>query len=160
MKKLWILLALVVLITTQIAILSSVYPISEHGSSDESEPMTVFISKMNYASLRVNIDIVTLMDPVVLLFPNGTQIEIPTSSSYTFSVVMPHSGFSFGSYSTQSPFMNLSDDHPINVEFLSNRTFDPYWKPSSDKYVSSDSMYWFTIQGPAGIAVKGIGAGF
>ncbi|MCL2135358.1 MAG: hypothetical protein FWH37_07400 [Candidatus Bathyarchaeota archaeon] len=151
---------MIVLIATQIAILSSIYPISERGSSDASEPVTVFISKMNYASLRVKVDVTTWLDPAVLLFSNGTQIEIPASSTYTFSVVMPHNGFSFGSYNTQSRFMNLSDDHPINVEFLSNYTLNPYWELPSNEYVSSDSMYWFTVQGQANIAVMGIGAGF
>jgi hypothetical protein len=160
MKKLWALLALVVLIVTQIAILSSVYPISEHSSSYETESMTVFISKMNYASLRAKIDITTWVEPAVLLFPNGTQIEIPASSYYTFSIIMPHSGFSFGSYSTHGPFMNLSNDHPINVEFLSNYPFNPYLELQNTKYVSNDSMYWFIIQGRANVAINGIGVGF
>jgi hypothetical protein len=160
MKKLWVLLALVVLIAAHIAILSSIHPIYEHGSSYGSESMFVCISKMDYASLRVKVDIVTHMEPAVLLFPNGTQIEIPAASDYTFSVVMSHNGFFFGSSSFQGRFVNLSDDQPINVEFVSGSYFGPDLEQSNNEYGPRYSIYWFTIQGNATVLVRGIGAGF
>ncbi|MCL2358477.1 MAG: hypothetical protein LBH74_08315 [Nitrososphaerota archaeon] len=155
MKKLWIFLALVVLVATQVAVLSSFSSISEYTWADES--VTVVISKLVYAHLRVKVSISAVGNSgTVLLFSNGTQKVIPASSSYTFSVAMPNSGFFGGSFSTQSEAINLSDDHPINVAFLSNGTFTqtPYWE--TDKV----SVYWFTVQGNAHIAVEGMGAGF
>ena len=160
MKKLWIFLALVVLIATQVAVLSAFHPIVEHTASDEA--MTVVISKLDYVHLRVEVSISAWESDALLVFSNGTQKQIPASSSYKFPVVMPSSGFSPGSYGFQTDGISLSDSNPIDIAFLSNRTLTqvPYSNIDWANEYSHVSAYWFTVQGPAGISVKGMGAGF
>ena len=96
-----------------------------------------------------------------LIFPNNTQIEIP--AHYKFSVILPSSGPSPGSFGIQLEGINISDNHPIDVEFLSNSTVfqNPYfsidWKAPPYSRVS---VYWFTVQGNAIVSIQGYGAGF
>jgi hypothetical protein len=96
---------------------------------------------------------------VVLVFSNGTQKQIPASSSYNFLVVLPSSGFSPGSSSYQADGINLSDSNPIDVEFISTRTLTHFSLDAANRY-SHVSVYWFTVQGQASVSVKGMGAGF
>jgi hypothetical protein len=160
MKKLWIFLALVVLIATQIAVLSAFHPIVEHTVSDEA--MTVVIAKLDYAHLQVKVSISAWESDALLVFSNGTQKQIPASSSYKFSVVMPSSGFSPGSSSFQADGISLSDKNPIDIAFFSNRTLTqvPYSNLNWVNEYSRVSVYCFTVQGQAGISVEGLGAGF
>jgi len=165
MKKLWLLLALVILVASQVAVLSSFHSINTNTWANGST--VVVISKADYAHLRVEIDITHQVfmgqSNTTLIFPNGTQIEIPAVAQYKFSVILPSSGPSPGSFGIQSEGINISDNHPIDVEFLSNSTdfqslysridwsFSPY---------SRISVYWFIIQGNAMVSVQGYGAGF
>jgi hypothetical protein len=161
MKKSWIIFALVILVATQLTVLSLFYPTATRTYADE--PVTVVISKLNSTSLRVEVGIDSLESNVVLLFSNGTQKEVPAFSRYTFSVVMPKSGLYIGSYGFQSEGINLSDNQPVDVEFLSNCTLTqtPY---SNTNWINQDypriSVYCFTVQGNAIISVEGMGAGF
>jgi hypothetical protein len=165
MKKLWLLFALVVIVASQVAVLSSFHSINTNTWANGST--AVVISKADYAHLRVEIDITHQVfmgqSNITLIFPNGTQIEIPAVDHYKFSVILPSSGPSPGSFGIQSEGINISDNHPIDVEFLSNSTdfqslysridwsFSPY---------SRISVYWFIIQGNAMVSVQGYGAGF
>jgi len=165
MKKLWIFLILVVLVATQVAVLASFRPIVEHTVSDE--PVTVVISKLDYAHLRVQVSISAWESDAVLVFSNGTQKQIPALSSHTFSVVMPSSGFSPGSSSFQTEGINLSDNNPIDIAFLSNRTLTqvPFSNMDWINEYSHVSAYWFTVQshagqGNVGISIRGMSAGF
>jgi hypothetical protein len=165
MKKLWLLFALVVIVASQVAVLSSFNSINTNTWANGST--AVVISKADYAHLRVEIDIVPQVfmgqSNTTLIFPNGTQIEIPAVDHYKFSVILPSSGPSPASFEIQSEGINISDNHPIDVEFLSNSTnfqslysridwsFSPY---------SRISVYWFIIQGNAMVSIQGYGAGF
>jgi len=161
MKKLWVILALVVLIATQLAVLSSFQPISVLAFTD-SGPVTVVISKADYAHLRAKISIsaVGWDSDAVLLFPNDTQITIPALSQYTFSIVMPSSGFSPGSFNFGTEGINLSDNHPIDVEVLSNRTLTQTLCSYLDFSSGRVSVFWFTVEGDAVVSIEGLGAGF
>jgi hypothetical protein len=160
MKKVWMLFALVVIVAGQIAVLSSFQSINTNTSANGST--TVVISKASYASLRVEINIISQSN-TTLIFPNGTQIEIPAVNHYKFSVILPSSGPSIGSFSSQLEGINISDNHPIDVEFLSNSTvfqniyYSIDWKAQP---YSRISVYWFTVQGNAMVSIQGYGARF
>ena len=165
MKKLWLLFALIVIVASQVALLSSFQSINTNTWANGST--TVVISKAAYARLRVEIDIIpqVLMGQsnTTLIFPNGTQIEIPAVAHYKFPVILPSNGPSLGSFMIQLEGINISDNHPIDIEFLSNSTVfqNPYsridWKAPP---YSRISVYWFTVQGNAMVNIQGYGARF
>jgi hypothetical protein len=161
LKKSWLIMALIMLVAIQLVVLSSFQPIVARTYTDES--VTVVISKLNSAYLRVEVSITALGSDVVLLFSNGTQKEVPAFSLYKFSVVMSRSEFYLGSYSFQSEEITLSDNQPIAVAFLANRALaqTPYsnidWMSQGYPRVS---VYCFTVQGCASVSVEGIGVGF
>jgi hypothetical protein len=160
MKKLWLLLALVVIVASQVAVLSSFHSINDNTWANGST--AVVISKAAYAYLRVEIDIIpqVLMgqSQTMLIFPNGTQTEIPAVTHYKFSVILPSSGPSPGSFSSQSEGINISDNHPIDVEFLSNSTV--FQRLLSQNQIDSRiSVYWFLVQGNAQVSIQGYGVG-
>jgi len=169
MKKLLLLLALVVIVASEIAVLSSFHTINTNNISTNnwtSGSTVVVISKADYAYLRVEIEIIppVLMgqSQTVLIFPNGTQIEIPTVEHYTFSVILPSNGFSPGSFGIQSEGINISDNHPIDVELLSNSTVFQSLYSRIDWTVppySRISVYWFLVQGNALVNIQGYGVG-
>ncbi|MCL2257842.1 MAG: hypothetical protein FWC14_06620 [Candidatus Bathyarchaeota archaeon] len=154
-------MALVLLVALQIIVVSSFQPIVARTCTDES--VTVVISKLGSVHLRVEVSITALESNVVLLFSNGTQKEVPAFSLYTFSVIMPRSGFYLGSYGFQSEGITLSDNQPVDVEFLSNCTLTqtPY---SNMDWLGQDyprvSVYCFTVTGSAMVSVEGMSAVF
>jgi hypothetical protein len=164
MKKLWLFLALVVIVASQVAVLSSFHSINVNTWANDST--AVIISKADYAHLRVEIDIIPQVimgqSQTVLIFPNGTQTKIPAVAHYKFSVILPSSGPSPGSFSIQSEGINISDNHPIDVEFLSNSTiFQSLYSRTDWRFppYSRISVYWFIVQGNAQLSVQGYGVG-
>jgi hypothetical protein len=160
MKKLWLLFALVVIVASQVAVLSSFQSINTNTPANGST--AVVISKTSYASLRVEINIISQSN-TTLIFPNGTQIDVPAVNHYKFSANLPSSGLSPESFSSQSEGINISDNHPIDVEFLSNSTVFQNIYYSIDwnaQPYSRISVYWFTVQGNAMVSIQGYGARF
>ena len=166
MKKLWLLFALVVIVASQVAVLSSFHSINYYTWANG--PTAVVISKAAYAQLRVEIDIIPQVNNglsnTTLIFPNGTQIEIPAVAHYKFSVILPSSGPSPGSFGIQFEGINISDNHPIDVEFLSNSTaFQSVlsqYQLNDQQIFSRFSVYWFLVQGNAMVSIQGYGVGF
>jgi hypothetical protein len=169
MKKLWLLLTLVVIVASEVAVLSSFHIVNTNNVSTStwaSDSTLVVISKADYAHLRVEIEIVPPVpmgqSQTMLIFPNGTQIEIPAAEHYTFSVVLPSRGLSPGSFGIQCEGINISDNHPIDVELLSNSTVFQNLYSTIDWTVppySRISVYWFLIQGNALVNIQGHGVG-
>ena len=166
MKKLWLLLILVVIVSSQVAVLSSFHSVNVDTWANSSTG--VIISKASYVSLRVEIDIFPQIyngqSNTTLIFPNGTQTEIPAVEDYKFSVILPNSGPTTGSFSIQFDGVNISDKHPVDAEFLSNTTgFEnilSQYQLNDQQINSSLSVYWFLIQGNARVSIQGYGVGF
>ncbi|MGD0450839.1 MAG: hypothetical protein ABSA79_07295 [Candidatus Bathyarchaeia archaeon] len=167
MKKLWLLLALIVILTAQVAVVASFRTINVDAYANGLT--AVVISKASYANLRVEIDIIPQVyngqSNTTLIFPNGTQTEIPAVAHYKFSVKLSSNGPSYGSFAIQGLGINLSDNHPIDAEFVSNSTdFQrllslnqfPETFPGFDSRIS---VYWFLIEGNAQVSVQGYGVG-
>jgi hypothetical protein len=169
MKKSWLLLALILIVAGEVAVLSSFHSINADNVSANtwtSDSTVVVISKADYAYLRVEIEITppvpTGQSQTMLIFPNGTQIEIPPVEHYSFSVILPSSGFSPGSFTFQTEGINISDNHPVDVEFLSNSTLFQSFYSTIDWTApgySRISVYWFIVQGNALVRIQGHGVG-
>ncbi len=168
MKKLWLLLALVIIVAAQVAVVSSFRAINVNTYANAYT--AVVISKTSYANLRVEIDIIPQVyngqSNTTLIFPNGTQTVIPAVAHYKFSVNLRSTGPSPGSFATQSLGINLSDNHPIDAEFVSNSTDLPrllavnQFPETYPEMDSRISVYWFLIQGNAQVSIQGYGVGF
>jgi len=163
MKKLWVLLALIIIVSTQVAVLSSFHSLNANTWAADST--TVIISKATYAHLRVEIDIIPQVtngqSNTTLIFPNGTSTKIPAVMHYKFSVILPSNGSITGSFGLQTEGINLSNNHPIDVEFVSNsnstlqRILSQYQTyPGSSAGIS---IYWFLVQGNAHVSIQGYG---
>ena len=163
MKKLWLLLALIIIVASQVAVLSSFHSINANTWAGYST--TVVISKAAYAHLRVEIDIfpqiINEQSNTTLTFPNGTSTKIPAMTHYKFSVILPSTGSNTGSFALQTEGINISNNHPIDVEFVSNSSttfqqglshFQTYPGLSS-----GISVYWFLVQGNAQVSIRGYG---
>jgi len=163
MKKLWLLLALIIIVASQVAILSSFHSFNANTWAKDST--TVVISKAAYAHLRVEIDIIPQVlngqSNTTLIFPNGTSTKIPAVTHYKFSVILPSTRPVAGSFTSfQIEGINISNNHPIDVEFISNSTtfqriLSQYQTFSG--FSSGISVYWFLVQGNAQVKIQGYG---
>ncbi|MCW4016094.1 MAG: hypothetical protein NWF06_06975 [Candidatus Bathyarchaeota archaeon] len=168
MKKVWLLFVLTVIIAAQLTFTSAFHSASEHcyvsGTSG------VFVSKLNYASMRATIYISLSYKsaPVLLIFPNGTQIEI--TDNYTLDLFLPRSGDVLGSYSTGTALgispasgdyqmLSLSHNHPIDVDVVTLPSSFLPWLDDGifPEYFENIDVYWFKIQGEANIHIDGYG---
>lgn len=158
MKKVWLLVVLIVIVALQATFLSSFHSINMNTYTIGSNS-AVIVSKANYVFLRVQIDIYPQISEgqsqTMLLFPNGTQTKI--SSFFRILVIMPITGYSFGSFAVGSEGINISDDHPIDAEIVSNVTSDFSYGLAPPYIPNEVSVYWFVIQGYAQISITGYG---
>ena len=164
MKKLWLLLALIIIVASQVAILSSFHSFNANTWAKDST--TVVISKAAYAQLRVEIDIIPQVlngqSNTTLIFPNGTSTKIPAVTHYKFSVILPSTRPVAGSFTSfQIEGINISNKNPIDVEFVSNSNID--FQQALSQYQnypgssSGISVYWFLVQGNAQVSIQGYG---
>jgi hypothetical protein len=166
MKKIWLLLTLITIVASQVAVLSSFHSVNANTWAGDST--TVVISKAAYAHLRVEIDIIPQVlngqSNTTLIFPNGTSTEIPAVAHYKFFVILPSTGTTTGSFALQTQGINISNNHPIDAEFVSNSntTFQQVLSQyqTSSGFSSGITVYWFLIQGNAQVSIQGYGAAF
>jgi hypothetical protein len=163
MKKLWLLLALIIILASQVAVLSSFHSFNVNTWAVDST--TVVISKAAYAHLRAEIDIIPQVlngqTNTTLIFPNGTSTKIPAVAHYKFSVILPSTGSNTGSFGLQTEGINISNNHPIDVEFVSNSNSTLQQVLSQYQtypgFSSGISVYWFLVQGNAQVSIQGYG---
>jgi hypothetical protein len=161
MRKVWLLVTIIVIATIQATLLSSFHSINLNTYTI-GPSSAVVVSKAAYTFLRVQIDIYPQIlqgqSQTVLVFPNGTEIEV--TSFYRIFVIMPITSYAPSSFAVGAEGINLSDSHPIDVEVVSNVTssflshgLTPPWLFSYNEI----SVYWFIIQGSAQISITGYG---
>jgi hypothetical protein len=163
MRKLWVLLALIIIVSSQVAVLSSFHSIGTNTWATGST--LVVISKAAYAHLRVEIDINPQVSNgqsnTTLIFSNGTSTKIPVAMHYKFSVILSSTGPYTGSFALQTEGINVSTNRPIDVEFVANsnstlqQTLSQY--QTYPGLSSGISVYWFLIQGNAQVSIQGYG---
>lgn len=175
MKKIWLIFILVLVIGTQVTVISSFR--SEFTSSYVSDTSAVVVSKMKYAYAKASIHILrshSSSSPLTLTFPNGTQQEI-TDSSYTIKLFLPRTGDFVGTFAINTlltttpnsptdsadslPRLTLSSQHPLDldvVQHIPSNFLSWYGNPNYDHNNKID-VFWFTIQGEANIFITGTG---
>jgi len=175
MKKIWLILALTVIIVAQVTFMSSFHSTFTH--SYVSGTSAVVVSKMKYAYARVSIDILSshFNSTVTLTFPNGTQQEI-TGHSYTMEVFLPRTGDFLGNDAigtiitttpnspTDSdydslPRISLSSKHPVDADVVQNipSNFLSWYDNPNYEFYNKIDVFWFEIQGEANIFISGSG---
>jgi hypothetical protein len=160
-RKVWIFVALAVVILGQLTVLSSFFHSFEtegflYGTS------VVEISKMNYvygwASITVSNSFGT-SSPVIVQFTNGTQIQV--NSTYTFELKFPRTGDCFcnGASGLFGTNVYINESQPIVAAVLANvssSTIDAIRSDGSPTlYNGLFDFYWFTIQGESSLTLNG-----
>ncbi|MFI5419533.1 MAG: hypothetical protein ACHQ1H_01055 [Nitrososphaerales archaeon] len=164
--KLWLFVALVVVILGQLTVLSSFFHSFEtdgflYGTS------VVEISKMNYvygwASITVSNPFGT-SSPVIVQFANGTQI--PVNSTYTFEMKFPRTGDCFcnGASGLFGTTVYVNESQPIVAAVLTNVSSSMVdairQSGSATPYNGLFDFYWFTIQGESSLTLNGYGVSY
>ena len=173
MKKIWLIFALVVILVTQLTLLSSFYSSKTHGYV--SDTSAVVLSKMKYAYARFTVHIlVNYKSSATLIFPNGTQQEI--TDDYVMEVFLPRTGDFMGNDPIGTiitttpnsptdtdleslPQISLSSKHPVDaavVQHIPSNFLSWYDDPKYGFYDKID-VFWFEIQGQANIFISGTG---
>lgn len=175
MKKIWLLFILVLVIVSQVTVISSFH--TAFASSYVSDTSAVVVSKMKYAYAKASIHILrshSSSSPLTLTFPNGTQQEI-TDHSYSIDLFFPRTGDFVGTFSINTlltttpnsptdsadslPRLTLSSQNPLDldvVQHIPNNFLAWHGNPNYD-YDNKIDVFWFTIQGEANIFITGTG---
>jgi hypothetical protein len=158
-RRIWVLVALVVIIVSQLTILSSFFhPIQTQGFGICCSSIIV-ISKQSYVYGWVSIDIQgpSAGYPATLQFQNGSQISL--SSEYKFDMKLPKTGDCFCSAGTDAYGVNLNQSQPIGAVVMSNASsFEISSLPNSTTINNGlFNVYWFVIQGYSQVTITGYG---
>lgn len=167
--KAWILFALTLIISAQFTFLGSFYTVNSYDLSTFNRSLIV-ISKQEYVYARVDVTIglpvsVATGQPVhvTLIFPNGTQTNI--TADYRAQLVFPSNGNFFGNAAEGGMGVNISQDHPLDAEVVSNissMNLSPNGTPVSGLYSSlyGIQVYWIEVVGQAEVTIQGFGFAF
>ena len=167
MKRAWLVLVLILIISTQIAVLSAFHNVEVGGFASGNSVLTV--AKWDYAQGSVYISVTPALArngsfAAELVWPNGTAVELSTSSPYSFTYELPRTGDCLCSGATSGP-VSLSSSVPMNVtitqnvsdvtslfNYLNSLSGQRSASPGSQPYVD---VYAFVIYGDAQVEVSG-----
>ena len=163
-RKVWIFLALVVVIIAQLTVVSSAF------HSFQTEGITygnsiVEISKFNYVSAWAMIQVsgASQQYPVTLQFSNGSQTTL-TSPEFSFKVNLPRTGDCFcngagGLYQTN---VYINQSQPIAAAIVVNASsFAISGIPNGmSEFGGLFDTYWFVVSGDASVFVSGHGVAY
>ena len=163
-RKVWLFVLLIVIIISQLTVLSSFFhPIETQGFGICCNSVVV-ISKMSYVYGWVSIDIqgATSGQPATLQFSNGSMISL--TSEYKFEIRLPRTGDFSGNAGVDAYGVNLSESQPIGAVVLSNSSsFEISTLPSTttiNEGLFSYSVYWFIIKGYSQVSITGYGVAY
>lgn len=114
MRRSWIILLLVLVISVQLVALSSFHDVEVDGFANGNSVMVV--AKWNYVQGSVHVT-VTPMGPVELVFSDGSSLNI--SSQYSFTIQLPRTGDVSGNGAISGP-LALSQEQPLNLILAQN----------------------------------------
>jgi hypothetical protein len=168
MKKMWIVLALILIIAGQLIVLSSFHDVDSSGVTETN--MVITVAKLNYVDARVTIT-VHAKPPVgngttnvEIVCPDGTTVNLTSTNweapqTYTKTYSFPRTGDNFGSsadhFSTGNQSITVSQENPLVIAINSD-VGDPqsYRLSYSDQVMQFSS---FIIFGAAAVSVSGYG---
>ena len=162
MNKVWILLIIAIIISTQASFLSSFHrstigtdsldDYNAHGTS------AVIVAKTHYLSLRIQFFIQAKPgETALIIFPNGTQKNV--TSSYQFEVFLGKTESSAGSYAVVNLLANIpiSDNNPVDAVIKANVSEDFFNFDLTPNSPGKVVGYWFKVQGNARVRVSYFG---
>lgn len=165
MRRAWLVLLLVLVISTQLAILSAFHDVEFSGYATGNS--VVVIGKWDYAqgSVRVTITPALLRNGTFsaeVVFPNGTRVDVPSSKPFSFTYWLPRTGDCFcsgGTYGGPGAGLTLTPSKPLNVTVTQNVADVPsFLNAVSAAYGGMQpavDIYAFVIYGDAQVYVSG-----
>ncbi len=161
--KVWLFVVLVLVIISQLTILSSFFhPVQISGFGICCNSIVV-ISKQSYVYGWVSIDIEGASPgyPITLQFSNGSQISL--SSEFKFLMKLPRTGDCFCNGETDAFGVNISESQPIGAVVLPNASsFEVSTLPRNSTTIDDGlfDVYWFVIEGYSQVSITGYGVSY
>ena len=164
MRRAWLILLLILVISTQLALLSAFHDVEVDGFA--SGNTVIAVAKWDYVQGSVRISVTPQLLPngttqAEVVFPNGTSVHIsyPTpGQSYTFVYQLPKTGDCFCSGYTSGP-MSLSPSQPLNVTISQNVSDVPgdlnFLNAVTSSIQPAIDTYAFVVYGEAQVYVSG-----
>ncbi len=160
MRRGWLILLLVIVISAQLLVLSSFHDVEVNGITTGNS--VIAVSKWNYVQGSVYVSIMPIIQngtgQVRMVFPNGTSIVI--TSQYSFVFQLPRTGDVFGNGAISGP-LALSQNQPLNAAVSQNvgnvADYVSYLRGVSSSSLLPIDLYVFQVYGDAQVSVSGYG---
>jgi hypothetical protein len=156
MQKGWLILLLVVVISGQLVVLSSFHDVEANGFVLGNS--VIAVAKWDYVQGSLHVTVTPSAGQVELTFPDGTNMNI--SSTYSFTLQLPRTGDTAGNGAISGP-VALSEDQPLNVVVSQNVGDVPSYLDNLKGGESTSPIpidfYSIVVQGEAEITASGFG---
>jgi len=119
-KKIWLLVAITLVIVVQVTVLSEFRSISVEGYA--TNVSVVDITKQNYVYARLIVSVTPSANITIVTFPNGTQATVSPFQTESFTIVMPRTGDIFGNDGAAVNGLSVSESQPLAADVMSNYT--------------------------------------
>lgn len=162
MKKGWIIIILLLIMSAQFLVFSSFHEVDTAGYTTNASVIT--IAKWNYINARMEVEISPGINalnfsvvPITLILPNGTDIVV-NDRSFSFGISLQRSGDFLGSSTINGP-INLSQSQPMDVLIMRNVTNVAAYEQTLEGAYGGGyvQLYFLVIYGDASINVDGYG---
>jgi hypothetical protein len=121
MKKIWIVFVLVLVISSQLLVMSLFRQVDDNGFTTNNSVIT--IAKWNYVDASVTITIVPMVENGAInasvTLPNGTTINLTSYYPFRERFNFPRTGDFIGNEALSGPF-SISQDKPVAVLITPN----------------------------------------
>jgi hypothetical protein len=155
-RKIWLVVALTIVIVAQLTILSEFYSISKEGSA--ANVSIVDISKESYMFARLTISITSDNNGASIVFPNGTQVNVNEYQTFSFTFDMTRTGDILGNAGAATDGISVSQSQPIDATVLSNYTSSQSSIDTSPlKNIPNIDVYLLIVKGFAEVTINGYG---
>lgn len=164
MRRAWVILLLILIISTQLALLSAFHDVEVDGFATGNT--VIAVAKWNYVqgSVRISITPQLLSNGTTqaeVVFPNGTSVHLSYPSpgqSFSFVYQLPKTGDCLCSGYTSGP-QSLSPSQPLNVTISQNVSDVPgdlnFLKAVTNSIQPAIDTYAFVVYGDAQVYVSG-----
>jgi len=163
MKKAWLIFALVLVVSTQLVVLSSFHDVEVNTFASGNSVVGVYKWDYVQGSLYVSIMPIPLngSSSVRLVFPNGTAISIG-SSGYSFLFPLPRTGDVLGNGAISGP-LAISQSQPLNVTVFQSvgnvTSYVDNLEGVANQSLMPIDVYVLVVYGEAQVSVSGFGIG-
>jgi hypothetical protein len=155
-RKIWLLVALTIVIGVQLIAVSEFYSISKEGFA--TNVSVVDISKQKYMYARITIVVVANTNVTYVVFANGTQVAVQPFQTYSFTFNLPRTGDIFGNAAASADGISVSQSQPIDATVLSNYSSTQASLDTSPLTgIPNIDVYLLTITGFADVTINGYG---